>query len=270
MSQNVIAVGDGIHNHPESIDVVQLVHGLALGLHLAVDGVNVLDPAVGLVVDTHAGQTLGDLLLNGAHEHLVLFFVGSQVIRDFLIGVRHQIPQGDVLQLPLDLLHTKAVRQRRVDVHGFPALLDLLFRGLVLHGAHIVQPVGDFNEHHPHVLGHGHEHFAQVFHLRLLGGGEASTGQLGDAFYQLRHGGAEDFFDLLVGSVGVLDTVVEQRAQNGILIQTHFCHNLRHGKGVNDVGGAVFALLHPVLDISVVNRLVNQGDIRAGHVFCDG
>ena len=106
MAQHIVAVRDGVHNDPEGVDVVQLVHGLALGLHLAVDGVNVLDAAVGLVVNAHALQPLGDFLLNGAHEHLVLLFVGIEVVHNFVVGIRGQIPKGNVLQLPLNALHT--------------------------------------------------------------------------------------------------------------------------------------------------------------------
>ncbi len=212
VAQDVVAVGDGIHDDPEGIDVIQLLHGLALGLHLAVDGVDVLDAAVGGGVDAHGGEPLGDLILDGAHEALVLLLVALQVRGDFLVFLGGEVAQGQILQLPLDPLHAKPVSQGGVDVHGLPALADLLFRGLVLHGAHIVQPVGDFDEDHPDVLAHGHEHLAQVFHLGLLGGGEVGPGQLGDPLHKLRYGGPEELFDLLVGGVGVLDAVVEQSA----------------------------------------------------------
>ena len=106
MAQYVVAVGDGVNDHPEGVNIEQLVYGFALGLHLAVDGVNVLDPAVGLVVDADALQPLGDFLLNGAHEHLVLLFVGIEVVHNFVVGIRGQIPKGNVLQLPLNALHT--------------------------------------------------------------------------------------------------------------------------------------------------------------------
>src|SRR5699024_4535448 len=68
MTQHVVAVGDGVHNDPEGVDIIQLIHGLPLGLHFPVDGVDVLDPAVGFVADAHTGEPLGDLVLNVAHE----------------------------------------------------------------------------------------------------------------------------------------------------------------------------------------------------------
>ena len=87
----------------------------------------------------------------------------------------------------LDALHAQAVGDGRVDLHGFQGLLLLLAGALVLHGAHVVQPVADFDEDHPDVLGHGHEHLAQVLHLLLFLGDILHPRQLGDPLHQLRH-----------------------------------------------------------------------------------
>ena len=149
------------------------------------------------------------------------------------------------------------MRQGGVHVHGFLALDNLLFRGLVLHGAHIVQPVSNLDQHHPDVLAHGHEHLAQIFHLSFLGGGEIGSCQFGNALHQLRHGGSEQLFNLIVGGIGVLNTVMEQGTQNGINVQPHFYHDFRNRQGVDDVGGAVLALLVLVLLIGILDGLVD-------------
>ena len=75
-----------------------------------------------------------------------------------------------------------------------------------------MKPVGNLDEHHPDVLTHGHEHLPQIFHLGLLPGGEIRPGQLGDALHQFGNGGAEELLNFFVGSVGVFNAVVEQRA----------------------------------------------------------
>ena len=49
-----------------------------------------------------------------------------------------------------------------IDLHGFQGFFPLLFWGLVLHGAHIVQPVGDLDEDDADVLAHRHEHLAKT------------------------------------------------------------------------------------------------------------
>jgi hypothetical protein len=70
-----------------------------------------------------------------------------------------------------------------------------------------VETVGNFDQHHPDVLGHGHEHLAQGFHLGLLFGGEVGSGQLGDTFHQFSYGGTEELLDLLVVEYAVSEVV---------------------------------------------------------------
>ena len=135
-------------------------NGLVLGEHLAVDGVDVLHPAVDGGLDTLLGQSFLDALLDGGHELLVGGGAAEQLVGDLLVAHRVQVLEGKVLQLPLDFLHAQAVSDGGVDLHGLQGLLPLLAGGLVVHGAHVVQPVADLDEDHPDVLGHGHEHLA--------------------------------------------------------------------------------------------------------------
>ena len=44
-AQEVVALNDRVHNEPHRVDVVDLVKGPALHIHLAVDAVDALDPA---------------------------------------------------------------------------------------------------------------------------------------------------------------------------------------------------------------------------------
>ena len=270
MAQDVIAVGDGVHDDPEGVEIVQLVHGFVLILQLAVDGVDVLNAAIDLALDAHALQPLGDLVLNGLHELVVLILVGGQIIYDFLISLGIQILQGDILQLPFELLHTKTVGQGRVDLHGLRGFGNLLGRRLVFQSAHVVQPVGDFDQDHPDVLAHGHEHLAQIFHLLLLGGGEVDPGQLGDALHQLGHRGAEKLDDFVIAGVGVLQAVMEQGRQDGVGVQADFHYDFRHGQRVDDIGFAALAQLLFVLGVGKTISLVHQGNIRGGRVAGDG
>ena len=146
-----------------------------------------LDPAVDGGLDALLGQTVLDLLLNGGHELLVGGGAGLQLVADLLIADRVQVLEGGVLQLPFDALHAQAVGDGCVDLHGLQRLLPLLAGALVLHGAHVVQPVADFDENHPDVLGHGHEHLAQVLHLLLFLGGVLHPGQFGHPVHQIGH-----------------------------------------------------------------------------------
>ena len=265
MTQHIVAIGNGIHDDPECVDIIQFIQGLALLIHLPVDGVNVFDPTIGGVVQTHAHQTFLHLVLNGIHKSLILLFMGRQIAHNALISYRIQIPQRNILQFPLDLLHTEPVRQRRIHVHGFPTLDDLLFRGLVLHSAHVVQPVRNLDEHHPDILGHSHEHLSQIFHLLFFAAGKIRAGQLGNTLYQLRSGVAEALGNILIGSIGILDAIMEQRAQNRICVQTHLHHDLRHRQGVDNVGRTVLPLLGFVFFLCVCYRCVDQLHVHIGH-----
>ena len=77
MTQNIVAIGNGIHHHPECVNIVKLVQGLFLGVHFPINGVDVLDSAVGGTVDAHGGKPIGDLVLNGAHKGLILLFMSG-------------------------------------------------------------------------------------------------------------------------------------------------------------------------------------------------
>ena len=138
----------------------------------------------------------------------------------------------------------------------------LLGRRLVLHGPHIVEPVGDLDENDADILAHGDEHFPQVLHLLVFLGGVLDTGQLADALHQVGDGGREQLFHILVGGGGVLDDVVEQGGHDGLGVQLLFRHDLGHGQGVDDIGLAAFALLAIVALIGVLESRPDLGKVR--------
>ena len=91
VAQDVVAVGDGVDDDAEGVQVVKLVDGFFLGLHLAVDGVDVLDAAVDGAVDAHCRQPRGDLALDGPHEIVGLLLVVCQILHDLVVARRVQI-----------------------------------------------------------------------------------------------------------------------------------------------------------------------------------
>ena len=114
-----------------------------------------------------------------------------------------------------------------------------------------MKAVADLDEDHPDVLGHGHEHLAQVLHLLLFLGDILHPGQLGNALHQRGHRRAELFGDLVVGGVGVLDAVVEQGRDDAVHIQPQVGHNVGHGQRVDDIGLAALAQLAVVLGVGI-------------------
>ena len=58
------------------------------------------------------------------------------------------------------------MREGGDDVEGLAGFFGLFFWGEEPHGAHVVQPVGYFDDEHSWVLGHGHDHFSDGFRFR--------------------------------------------------------------------------------------------------------
>ncbi len=71
-AEHVVAVRDGIDDDAEGEEVENLVHGLALSIHLAVDAVGVLHAAVDAAEGNMVlGELALDLLLDALHERAV-------------------------------------------------------------------------------------------------------------------------------------------------------------------------------------------------------
>ncbi len=153
---------------------------------------------------------------------------------DLLILARVQGREGEVLELPLDRVDTQPMSQRRVDVERLARLLDLLLLSHRVDRAHVVQPVGELDQDHPHVGGHRDHHLAVVLRLRLIARGEGDPGQLRHAVDDLRDLLAEARAHLLDRSGGVLHRVVQQRRAQRLGVQPHARADARHPNGVHD------------------------------------
>ena len=242
-AQHVVAVGNGVHDHTEGAEVEDAVERQLLGIHLAVDAVDVLDAAEDGGMDPFLLEPDADLLLHAVHEGFQFGHPPVQRLGDFLVALRIEILQGEVLQLPLGALHAQPVRDGGVDFHGLQGLAALLLGRLIVHGTHVVEAVGDLDEDHADVLGHGQEHLAQVLHLLVFLAGVLDAGQLGDAFHDVGDGRTELPGDILVGEAGVFNHVVQQRGDDAVLVKAHICRNVRRGDAVGDIRAAVLALL---------------------------
>ena len=242
-AQHVVAVGNGIHDHAEGAEIEDAVERELLGIHLAVDAVDMLDTAEDGGVDPLLLETDADLLLHAVHEGFQFRHSPVQRLGDFLIALRVEILQGEIFQLPLGALHAQPVRDGGVDLHGFQRLAALLLGRLIVHGAHVVETVGDLDEDHADVLGHGQKHLAQVLHLLVFLAGVLDAGQLGDAFHDVGNGRTELPGDILVGETGILNHVVQERRDNAVFVKAHVRRDVRRGDTVGDVRAAVLALL---------------------------
>ena len=187
---------------------------------------------------------------------------------DQIVSVRHQIAEGEVVELAAHPLHAHSAGERGVDVErvlGDARALVLRHEG---ERAHVVQPVGELDQQHARVVGDGEQQLAEI--LRLLGvlGGEVEPVELGQALDQSADLRAEDLVDLLARGGGVLDRVVQNRGDDGRVVELEIGENRRHFKRMRKERVAGRALLRPMRlhgeDVSAVKQVfVGVGIVTA-------
>ena len=144
--------------------------------------------------------------------------------------VRLEVLEGEVLELPLDLPHAEPMRERRVDLHRLARDAGLLVRRQVGERPHVVEPVGELDDHDADVLGHREEHLSNALGLLLLdAAGAPELGELRDPVHELADLAAEALLEVRDGDVGVLRHVVQERG--GQRLGVH----LQRGEVVGDL-----------------------------------
>ena len=179
-----------------------------------------------------------EIVLQLRRRHLDLRLAVGAAVRDHRLDLgvlaRMQDLEREVLELPLDGVDAEPVRERRVDLERLLRLLHLLLPAEVLDRAHVVEPVGELDQDHAHVLRHRHDHLPVVLRLRLLAALEADPRQLRDALDELGDVGPERRPQLVEVGLGVLDHVVQQRGRDRLLVEVQLRADQRDAERMVD------------------------------------
>ncbi|VTS20737.1 Uncharacterised protein [Streptococcus dysgalactiae subsp. equisimilis] len=245
-AQRGIAVAHLRNQHADGANVVDLAEIQALALHLAPDGVDVLRPSA--EVGLHAGGGQG-LLELAHHVGDVLLAIQSALVQqlgDLLVLVGLEVAEGQVFQFPLDMPDTQAVGQRCIDVEDFTGDAVALLLVGVLHRADRAGALGQFDQGDANVVDHRHQHLAQVLHLclgaqhhgmaRIEAGADRRHAQ--DALDQLGHHRPEALVDRLEGDLAFAYATVDDRGDQGLLVQLEVRENLGDLQARLETGGA--------------------------------
>ncbi len=144
---------------------------------------------------------------------------------DRRIGFGLQLLEGEQLHLAHVFVHADALGERGVDIHRLARDAPALLRGLdEMQRAHVVQPVGELDQQHADVLAHREQELAQVFGRALVLGHLLDLGELGHPIDQPRDVGPEELLDVLDRRQRVLDRVVQQRGDDGVLVELEVGH----------------------------------------------
>ena len=144
--------------------------------HLVINAVDALGAAADFAHEFRRVQHFPQPTAYLLHVLFPLGAAGGQHPGNFPVAVFVQVAEGQVVQLPLDFPDAQAVGQGRVDVQGFLGDGLALGRGQGVEGFHIVETVGQLNQHHANVLGHSDQHLAEAFGIepvRVIQGDEA-------------------------------------------------------------------------------------------------
>ena len=172
----------------------------------------------------------------------------GDLVGDLVVLLRLEVPEREVLELPLDLPDAESIGQRRVDLHRLLRDAPTLARRPELERPHVVQAVGQLDEHDADVLGHGQEHLAHVLgpqvlavqlrgHPRLIALDVEALHlvELGDAVDQAGDFATEAALELGHRHAAVLGHVVQERRDDRGRVEMDAGQRLGDGQRMIDV-----------------------------------
>ena len=218
-------------------DVVNLVEGNVLCLHLVPDRVGTLHSLYELVFQSHVVKSLAD----GGGEFLEQFVaLSGGVLELFLyLGVFLGMfkAETEIFQFRLYLVQSQSVSQWGIDIQRLTRYLVLLVGGLRLQCAHVVQTVAYLYKNNADVLAHGEQQFLEVLCLSRCLLAEYSSRNLCQSVDNLCYLRSEDVAYVLNSVVGIFYNVVEKCRTDAGGAQTYlFAGDTCHRYGVHDVG----------------------------------
>ena len=123
-----------------------------------------------------------------------------------------------------------------------------------------MQPVGELDQQHAHVVGDREQQLAQVLRLLRLARDEVELLQLGEAVDQRADLRAEHLVDLGAGRAGVLDRVVQQRRGDGGIVELEVGQDRGDFERMGEIGIAGGARLRAMrlhgVDIGAVEQVL--------------
>ena len=241
-TEDVVAVGLGVHDDAQRVQIVNIVEHPVLFEQLPVDAVYVLFPAFHLAGDLFGLQDLGDAVLDRGEE-VVVGLPAFQTVQDLLVSDGIQIAEAAVFHLVLDHHDAEPVGDGGVDLHGLQGVFAPAAFPHTLQGPHVVQTVGQLDHDHADVSRHGQEHLPEVLHLLLFLGGVLDIVEFRQPVHQHGGLGTDLALQILQSQGRILHRVVEQGGVDGFGVHGHVGHQFGHRQRVDDIRLAGFPLL---------------------------
>ena len=210
-------------------------------------------PAVGQAARENLDD-VGDVLF-------ALFALGRDKRLERLVRGRIQVAKRQVLELRLEPVDSEAMRDRRVNLHRLARDFLLPLGGEMIERAHVVQPVGELDQHDPDVVRHRDDHLAEILGLLFLAALERDLRDLGHAVNQLRDLGTECHLHLRQRRLRILDDVMQQARDDRRHVELELRDDHRDVERMGDVGLARFALLMEMHPRRVIVRAPDKANV---------
>ena len=237
-----------------------------LPLQFLVDAVQALDAAFHGRGNARLFQLVAEYRLHPRQESFARLAPRFDRIVYLLVSDGIDVAEAQVFQFAADLAHAQAVGDGGVDLERLAGDFLLPLRRQMLQRAHVVQAVGQLDEHHADVIHHGQHHLAQVLGLLLFAGGEIDGADLGDALDDVRHLLAEFLADIDDRHRGIFHGVMQQPGGDGDRVHLHLGQNQRHFQGMDQVGLAGGAALSGMVFLGKLVGFADEFEIVVGPV----
>ena len=162
------------------------------------------------------------------------------------IGFRIKFAECQIVELLAHLVHAHAAGERRIDFKRLFGGAAASLRRHVLERAHIVQPVGELDQKHAHVIGDRQQQFAEIFRLLGLFGDEVEFFELGQPLDQPADVVTEQAVDFGTRGLGILNGVVQEGRRDGRVVELEVGEN---GRDLDRMGEIRIAGCAPLLTV---------------------
>ena len=144
----ILTIKDDTHGK----EVIDLLKGNPLNLHLTPDREASLDTCLHLIAEAHRVKACLQWCSEAMEEILTTSFALLDLALDLCVGLRVLVAEAEVLQFGFDGEEPEAVGQRCVEEGGFARDLKLLVGLHRAERAHVVQAVGDLDEDYTGII----------------------------------------------------------------------------------------------------------------------
>src|ERR1700686_3586441 len=266
-AENGVAILQRASDDAHGAQVVDLFHGNALALQFFMDAEQALDSAFDAGLDAGFFPLVSDRLLHLGEKSFAFLAPGIHRFFDLLVTEGVKKAKAKVFEFATNLAHAEAVGYGGIDFQSLFGDLVLSVGRKVFQGAHVVQAVSQFDEHHADVVDHGQHHLAQVLGLLFLASSEVDLADFRDAFDDVGDLLPEFLADVDNGDRRVFHRVVQQSGRNRDRIHLHFRKNEGNFQGMNQIRLAGGSTLTLMIFQGIIVGFLDDGEIVLRTVF---